>query len=151
MNRAIASCEDHAEPAWLERASAFAVKAMDAAGVEDWDLSLCVCGEAFMAALNAEYRGKEGSTDVLSFSLGEWAELEDGRRYIAGDVVLCVEVMARNAARFGVAEDEELRRLVVHGVLHLSGMDHETNEAGEPMLVEQERILSVLAEETILI
>ncbi len=151
MNRAQASCRDIPEPAWLDRACAFAVKAMDAAGADSWDLSLCVCAPGFMAGLNAEYRGKEGPTDVLSFPLGDWAESEDGRRYIAGDVVLCPDAMAENAARFGVTDDEELRRLIVHGVLHLSGMDHGTNEAEEPMLKEQERLLARLSEERILL
>ncbi|MBN2874200.1 MAG: rRNA maturation RNase YbeY [Spirochaetales bacterium] len=122
---------------------------MDAAGLSDWDLSLLFCDEAFIAELNLEYRGKEGPTDVLSFGLGEWVDGENGRRYIAGDVVLCPSVMAANAADFGVSEDEELRRLVLHGILHLSGLDHETNEASEPMLMRQESLLATLSEETI--
>ena len=51
--------------------------------------------------------------------------------------------------RSASAEDEELRRLIIHGVLHLSGMDHETNDPDEPMLVRQENLLWILAEETI--
>nr|HPG87608.1 rRNA maturation RNase YbeY [Spirochaetales bacterium] len=88
-------------------------------------------------------------TDVLSFSLGEWRDGENGRRYIAGDVVICLGVMERNAAEYGATRDEELKRLIAHGVLHLSGMDHGTNEPDEPMLARQEALLSTLAEETI--
>lgn len=149
MNRVAVDSRDMPEPEWLDRAAAFAVKAVDAAGGESWDLSLYFCGEEFMAALNAEYRGKEGPTDVLSFGLGEWADGEDGRRYIAGDVVICLAALESNAAAFGVGRDEELRRLIVHGVLHLSGMDHATNDPGEPMLVRQESLLSALSEDTI--
>ncbi len=149
MNAVAVDYRDMEEPAWLERAAAFAVRAMDGLGLEDWDLSLYFCGEAFMAGLNAEYRGKDGPTDVLSFSLGEWRDGENGRRYIAGDVVICLGVMERNAAEYGATRDEELKRLIAHGVLHLSGMDHGTNESDEPMLARQEALLSMLAEETI--
>lgn len=149
MNAVAVDYRDMEEPAWLERAAAFAVRAMDGLELEDWDLSLYFCGEAFMAGLNAEYRGKDGPTDVLSFSLGEWRDGENGRRYIAGDVVICLGVMERNAAEYGATRDEELKRLIAHGVLHLSGMDHGTNEPDEPMLARQEALLSTLAEETI--
>ncbi len=102
-----------------------------------------------MAGLNAEYRGKEGPTDVLSFSLGEWAEHENGRRYIAGDVVICLPVLERNATEFAVSQNEELKRLIMHGVLHLSGLDHATNGPDEPMLARQESLLLTLSEEMI--
>lgn len=149
MNTVAIDVQELDEPAWLDGAAAFAVKAMGAAGMDDWDLSLLFCGQDFIAGLNKEYRGKDGPTDVLSFSLGEWYESESGRRYMAGDVVLCPPVLVRNAAEFGVTEDEELRRLIIHGILHLSGMDHGTNDVEEPMLARQESLLAALAEERI--
>lgn len=149
MNSVAIDWRDIPEPAWLDRAAAFATKVVDAACLDGWDLSILLCGEEFMAGLNREYRGKEGSTDVLSFELGDWVDGENGRRYMAGDVVLCFDVLARNAASFGVSEDEELRRLIIHGVLHLAGMDHESNSPDEPMLARQEYLLGLLAEEKI--
>jgi probable rRNA maturation factor len=149
MNTVAIDVQELEEPVWLDRAAAFAVKVMDAAAFDAWDLSLLLCGQEFIAGLNKEYRGKEGPTDVLSFSLGEWYESESGRRYMAGDVVLCPPVMARNAVEFGVTEDEELRRLIIHGILHLSGLDHQTNDIVEPMLARQEELLAALAEERI--
>ncbi|HUW71079.1 MAG TPA: rRNA maturation RNase YbeY [bacterium] len=149
MNTVAIDVQELEEPAWLARAAAFAVKVMDAAALDAWDLSLLLCGQEFIAGLNKEYRGKDGPTDVLSFSLGEWYESESGRRYMAGDVVLCPPVMARNAVEFGVTEDEELRRLIIHGILHLSGLDHQTNDIVEPMLARQEELLVALAEERI--
>lgn len=149
MNSVAADFRDMPEPAWLDAAAAFAAKAIDAIGEDSWDLSLYFCGDEFMAGLNAEYRGKEGSTDVLSFSLGEWVDGENGRRYIAGDVVLCLPVLERNAAEFGVSQDEELKRLILHGVLHLSGLDHASNSPEEPMLARQESLLLTLSEEKI--
>jgi len=149
VNAVAVDFRDMPEPGWLGRAESFAVKAMDAAGADSWDLSILLCGEDFMAGLNAEYRGKDGPTDVLSFGLGEWVDGENGRRNIAGDVVICPAVLERNAAEFGVSADEELRRLIIHGILHLSGMDHATNDPAEPMLARQEDLLSALSEETI--
>jgi len=149
MNSVAVDYRDIPLPLWLDRASVYAASVMDALGLADWDLSLFFCGEEFMASLNLGYRGKEGPTDVLSFQLGEWVDGENGRRFMAGDVVICTAVMVRNAAAFGVSDDEELRRLIIHGILHLSGMDHQTNDDSEPMLARQESILSTLSEETI--
>jgi probable rRNA maturation factor len=149
LNRVAVDFRDITEPAWLDRAASFALKAIDAIGEKSWDLSILICGEEFMAYLNAEYRGKEGPTDVLSFCLGEWIEMENERRYMAGDVVLCLSVLESNASEFHVSKDEELKRLILHGVLHLSGMDHETNEPSEAMLLRQESLLEAFSEETI--
>jgi probable rRNA maturation factor len=149
MNSVAVDYRDIPLPLWLDRASTFAVSVMDALELDAWELSLFFCGEEFMAGLNLSYRGKEGPTDVLSFQLGEWVDGTNGRRFIAGDVVICTAVMARNAASFGVSEDEELRRLIIHGILHLAGLDHQTNEGNEPMLVRQENLLSTLSEESI--
>lgn len=149
MNAVAVDFRDMSEPAWLDRAASFALKAIDALGENSWDVSLFFCGEAFMAALNTEYRDKEGPTDVLSFCLGEWIEIENERRYIAGDVVVCLSVLESNASEFGVSSDDELKRLILHGVLHLAGMDHETNGPSEPMLIRQESLLEVFSEETI--
>lgn len=149
MNSVSVDYRDMAEPVWLDRAASFAVKAIDAIGEDSWDMSLLFCGEEFMEALNREYRGKDGATDVLSFRLGEWITVENELRYIAGDVVLCLSVLERNASEFRVSLDEELKRLILHGALHLAGMDHETNGTNEPMLERQESLLKAFSEETI--
>ena len=60
-------------------------------------------------------------------------------------MVICPDVLKRNAKTFEVSENEELRRLLIHGVLHLSGENHQTNDMSEPMLIKQEKILSDLA------
>jgi probable rRNA maturation factor len=150
MNRVSIASRDMEEPAWLPKAEAFAQKVLALLELDNWDLSLLFCGEQFMASLNEEYRHKSGPTDVLSFEQGEWYEDGNKRRFLAGDVVLCLDAMLRNADDFKVTPDEELKRLVVHGILHLSGMDHEGTEADEPMLIRQEAMLKDLAEERIL-
>jgi probable rRNA maturation factor len=66
-------------------------------------------------------------------------------RYLPGDLVISLETLKENARYFRVTEDEELRRLVIHGVLHLDGMDHEDNEPFRPMLRFQEELLVKLS------
>jgi probable rRNA maturation factor len=88
---------------------------------------------------------------VLSFELGAAFEDEGGEtRYTAGDIVISLETLEENARYFNTTEDEELRRLLIHGILHLNGMDHETNDKTEPMLELQEAILTRLAGESIM-
>jgi len=150
MNKVSVSSRDMDEPDWLAKAVAFAQSVLTLLQLDNWDLSLLFCGDEFMAALNEEYRRKAGSTDVLSFEQGEWYEDGNKHRFLAGDVVLCLDALYRNADDFKVTPDEELKRLIVHGILHLSGMDHAGTEPDEPMLIRQEAMLKALAEERIL-
>ncbi|MCE1207515.1 MAG: rRNA maturation RNase YbeY, partial [Spirochaetia bacterium] len=97
-----------------------------------------------------EYRSIDAPTDVLSFSMGEWYEDAGQKIYRAGDIVISIPALYRNAEEFHVAPDEELKRLLIHGILHLEGMDHETNDSSEPMLIQQEAILAEFAGGTLL-
>jgi len=100
--------------------------ALAAAGVSDGHLAIEFVDAARIAELNAEYRGKDGPTDVLSFPI-DGVEPVDGAPRELGDVVICPEHTA------------DLREAVVHGTLHLVGFDHETDH-GE-MLTLQQQIL----------
>lgn len=152
MNRVEVAIEGVSEPVWLPRLTSFAEKAIARLGRDGWDLSLLVCDDATIRALNAQYRDKDESTDVLSFELGEKVmDMELGERWAAGDIAISLDTLAVNAAYFGVSQDEELRRLVVHGILHLDGMDHEDNDPSRPMLKLQEELLADLGEERILL
>lgn len=145
MNEVSVSTEGVTEPTWVGEARAFALRALGRLGKEDWDLSILLCGDELIADLNLRYRSKEGPTDVLSFEQGEEYEAEDGsRRFLAGDIVISLPALARNAAEFGVDEGEERERLVLHGILHLSGLDHEDDDPSRPMLRLQEEILAEL-------
>jgi probable rRNA maturation factor len=112
-----------------ERVRHACVLAAATAGIEDGHVAVTFVSADEMAALNVQHRGKEGPTDVLSFPV-------DGDGLISGpptlrelgDVVICPE------------HTEDLSEAVVHGVLHLVGMDHETDE-GE-MLALQAEVLS---------
>ena len=151
MNAVAVGCRDMPEPAWLPALAVFADRVLARLGEDAWDLSIVLCGDAFIASLNREYRHKDGPTDVLSFEQGDWYDDDGaGRRFLAGDIVISLDALARNAEDFSVPEGEELKRLVVHGILHLSGLDHDGNDPGEPMLARQEALLITLAEERIL-
>ncbi len=123
-------------------------KVLSEIGLDNVEFSVSFINEDHMHQMNHDYRGIDDSTDILSFA----AEDDDGfgfisagrRRRVLGDMLICPEVLGRNAATFGVSENEELRRLLIHGVLHLSGENHQTNDASEPMLAKQEQILSRL-------
>jgi probable rRNA maturation factor len=105
-----------------DRVRAAAILAASSAGIEDGHVAVEFVGPERIAALNARHRGKPGPTDVLSFPIDE--EAAYGPREL-GDVVICPE------------HTEDLLEAVVHGVLHLTGMDHET-DAGEMLALQAE-------------
>ena len=113
------------DAARLERA---ARAALEAAGVGDGHLAIEFVGAAAIRALNAEHRSLDRPTDVLSFPIDEAGPTAGPREL--GDVVICPE------------ETEDLDEAVVHGVLHLCGYDHETDD-GE-MLALQDRVMAGL-------
>ena len=125
-------------PPWLEGIEPFAAAVLEKLEKNNWDLSLFFCNNEIIQKLNKQYRNLDESTDVLSFVMGEI----QGGRYLPGDIVISLEKTAENAKAFGVSPEEELHRLLIHGILHLSGMDHTTNDEGEPMLVFQEKLLA---------
>jgi len=107
----------------------------------------CALGIAFvdeqrMRALNSEHRAIEAVTDVLAFPLDGLDELAPGLERQLGDVIVCFEQAERQAAEAGIATAAEVRTLVVHGLLHLLGHDHES-DAGE-MLARQDALGAVL-------
>lgn len=84
--------------------------------------------------LNRTYRGKDEPTNVLSFAIGEAAAAHaPGEPLLLGDVVLAFETVAREAAEQGKPLADHLRHLVVHGVLHLLGFDHEDDAEAQLM------------------
>ena len=118
-------------------------------GLNNVEFSVSFIDEDRMHQMNKEFRNIDDSTDILSFAA---EDEEDGftfisagrRKRVLGDILICPQVLSRNAASFGVTENEELRRLLIHGVLHLSGDNHSTNDPSEPMLMKQEAVLKKL-------
>jgi probable rRNA maturation factor len=93
-------------------------------GFPDVELSITLTGDAEIAEIAARFGGPARPTDVLSFSMLE-GEGTEFRGDALGDVIISIETAERQARRRRVALDSELRDLVVHGILHLVGMDHQ--------------------------
>ena len=103
---------------------------------------LSFVSDADMRKLNKRYRAMDRTTDVLSF-----AQPDVGDRGLLGDVVISYDTAVRNSERFSVAVDREIRRLVVHGVLHLLGFDHAKKKQREIMRGKESEILGFLERE----
>ena len=110
--------------------------------LKNWDISLLFCDDAFIQNLNKQYRDIDSPTDVLSFEQGDEYFDEAGEtRFMAGDIVISLDSLSFNAEEFNVEINEELKRLIVHGILHLNGMDHSDNSPEQEMLKFQEELL----------
>jgi probable rRNA maturation factor len=119
--------------------------------LDNCELSLVLTGDSPIRELNRAFRGKDRSTDVLSFpQLDDCAAVRP--EYAAahhetepaalGDVVISVDTALRQAERFGVSPESRLRTLLIHGVLHLLGYDHEKSRTDARRMFAQERELA---------
>lgn len=125
---------------WTDEIESFCRCVLDDLGKRNWTVSVLLCDDAYMRNLNSTYRGVDKPTDVLSFP----QETEPGSDgvYTAGDIVVSIETMKKNAAEQKTSEKNELKRLLVHGLLHLAGMDHEEDAEEGGMLDLQEHLIS---------
>jgi probable rRNA maturation factor len=131
-------------PVWLKGCRRFVAAALGELGAGDWELSILFCGDTFIRGLNRRYRGLAAPTDVLSFSQGGRVPgAGAAKKKVAGDIVISLETLERNAEREGETREKELKRLLIHGMLHLQGLDHPEEGASE-MLRLQEGLLERL-------
>ncbi len=93
------------------------------------EVTVVLVGDRAIRRLNGVYRGKDKPTDVLSFDISDGATADDP----FGDVVISVQTARRQARAYGASLEEELQRLLVHGVLHLCGYDHHERRAAARM------------------
>ncbi len=125
----------------------------------DAELSVLFVDENSIAELNGRFLGKEGPTDVLAFPIDE-EPIESGRSpdsggtgpgmpseaedmpVLLGDIVICPAVAYRNAPDHAGNYDDEVALLVVHGLLHLMGMDHQEDEEAEEMEAKERELLA---------
>ena len=133
---------------------------LEAEGVRgEAELSLLFVDEQAMSDLNKRFAGKDGPTDVLAFPIDE-EPVEGGRSpdsggsgpgwvpaeaselpTLLGDVVICPSVALRNAESSDTGPDDEVALLVVHGILHLMGMDHVDDEEAQVMERREQELL----------
>jgi len=108
-------------------------------GQSSSELSIAIVRDDEIAALNSAHRGKPSATDVLSFSLLE-GDHSDQRGKLLGDVIIGIETAARQARAARRSLDEEVARLLIHGILHLLGWDHEESAEARRMRTEERRL-----------
>ena len=122
---------------------------------EKRDFSVTFVTDDEIQELNREYREIDAPTDILTFRLDdapsfpisfEEEDVDFLNNEEMGDIFISLDTMRRNAEEFGVKNEEELSRLLLHGILHLRGLDHKTNDfEKEEMLKEQEEVLTKLS------
>ncbi len=156
-----AADEQSAHPVDAMRLVRLAKSVLAAQGVKaDSELSMLFVDEEAMAELNKRFLGKEGPTDVLAFPIDDDDVVEGGRSpdslgpgngvdpdadppNLLGDVVVCPSVAARNAPDHAGTYDDEMDLLVVHGILHVLGMDHVDTEEAEAMEQRERELLDL--------
>ena len=102
------------------------------------ELGILFVGDQRMRSLNRQYRGKDRTTDVLAFAMREAPHSSSS---VLGDVVIAVPTAARQAKEGQRSLDEELTVLLVHGILHLCGYDHERSEKEARRMHRRERMI----------
>ena len=150
-NRVLVSVQGGIDvPAWLDdnKIGKFVIQVLKKLGKDREEISILFCNDMAIHQLNKQYRNIDSPTDILSFENGSKYTDDEGEWLSAGDIAISLETLPKNAEYFGVSENEELKRLLIHGVLHLNGYDHgeahieKGVEPTDEMLVLQEKILA---------
>lgn len=133
----------------LRRYERTAAKLLAATGRPNATLSLTFVGDAAMRRINREHRGKDRTTDVLSFPLFDPFAVPKSPQpgepeLLIGDVIISVDVAVRQAADYGATLEREIDRLLVHAVAHLLGHDHEDPRERGRMLREERRLATAI-------
>jgi len=108
---------------WCE----FGEKAVRVIGTSDQNATIVFVSNEVIRKLNRDFRAKNVATDVLSFP-AEQAEFEKAEGLRLGDVVISIDQAARQAKEHRLRFENEIAQLILHGLLHLSGYDHETDQ-----------------------
>ncbi|MGP8099239.1 MAG: rRNA maturation RNase YbeY [Candidatus Cybelea sp.] len=111
---------------------------------ESGALSLTLIGDEAMRALNRDYRGKDAPTDVLSFPMDGPGMPPAGERLL-GDVVISVDTARRQAADYDAPLQDEIYRLLIHGLLHLLGHDHVLTGERRAMELRERQLAEAIA------
>ncbi|MBP5402912.1 MAG: rRNA maturation RNase YbeY [Treponema sp.] len=156
-NRILVSVqEDIAEPQWISEVESFLNLVMQKLNFDNEEISVMFVNNSFIKELNRDYRNIDAPTDVLSFEADEEYEDDEGKWKSKGDIVISIEMIDENAEYFKITSNDELKRLLVHGLLHLNGMDHgeehiESSKSPQcEMLVIQEKLLAELKNEVLI-
>jgi probable rRNA maturation factor len=132
------------DPAAFEHLALFVLRHEQVPDVAE--LSVLLTDEEEMASLNTKWRGKEGPTDVLSFGCDDVCTASEDEPITLGDIVIAPTIAEAQAAELGTTVEAELNLLLVHGILHLLGYDHEADEDAEAMQARETVLLTAYAE-----
>jgi probable rRNA maturation factor len=119
------------------------------------ELSLVITSQARIQELNREYRGKDQPTDVLSFSMSEQKDGEEAAAFVGppdgllhlGEVIISYPQALSQAGEHGHSIDKEAAILIIHGILHILGYDHEVSDQAAVMEAREKEILAALGKE----
>lgn len=117
----------------LARTAAAAVASAPEIDVGHTEIAIALSSDAVVRALNATHRMKDKATNVLSFPAPPGMPVAPGSPRFLGDIVLAVETVMREAGEQSLPPTHHLQHLVVHGLLHLLGFDHQTDAEAERM------------------
>ena len=108
---------------------------------EKTQLSVALIGQGRMRKLDKKYLRKNRVTDVLTFGQSLKYKIKDGgpKTQDLGEIVICLREIKKNAKRYNVNPEKELGRVLIHGILHLLGYDHEKNEKEAQKMEEKEK------------
>lgn len=116
--------------AWLREVAA-------TEGYELGDVNYIFCSAARLLEMNRQYLGHDYYTDVITFDYSD----RKGTRIVSGDIFIDVETVADNARQYGASRLQEMRRVVVHGVLHLCGQKDKTPRSNAQMHRKEDKYL----------
>jgi probable rRNA maturation factor len=135
-----------AEPLALDAFESLAVFVLRMEDAPDAvELSVALVDPAEIARLNAAYRGAKGPTDVLSFGCDDPEPVDSDEPIAIGDVVIAPEIAQAQAVDLGTTVESELDLLLVHGVLHLLGYDHDSDDDAAVMQARERAVLAAWA------
>lgn len=118
--------------------------ALNALANPDAELSLLITDDNEIARFNKEYLGRSGPTNVIAFPMteGDFSEVTPG---LLGDVVISADTAAREAREMDISTEERFTQLLIHGILHLLGYDHEASDIqAEEMDRKSEELLNLI-------
>lgn len=120
----------------IRKTAAAAAERLD---LKNTSITIIVSGDAYIRTINREFRGHDEPTDVISFSNREnpFPSPDSGQEEI-GDIYISIERAQRQALECHVSLPDEMKRLVIHGMLHLVGYDHERSDEDEETMLQKE-------------
>lgn len=125
MNNILLSFEHNKQLCCMQSTIAFMDDILKKRNHQNWEISVFFCTDETICELNKTYRNIDAPTDVLSFESGiSYQNADNETMYNAGDIAISISYAQNNADECDISLNQELKRLLIHGILHLEGMDH---------------------------